>query len=72
MTESQLDYLDGLAIRVLQGHDDAVAGLSTTAERIYVVLVANRFDLAPMGYTIVQAIDHLGPEDLAVLIQRWK
>jgi hypothetical protein len=71
MTESQLDYLDGLAIRVLQGHDDAVADL-TTAERIYVALAANRFDLAPMGYTIVQAIDHLGPEDLAVLIQRWK
>lgn len=29
MTKSQLDYLDELAERVLEGHDDMLGGLST-------------------------------------------
>ncbi|KWC96602.1 hypothetical protein [Burkholderia stagnalis] len=70
MSQSQLDYLDGLAEAVREGRDDALGGLST-GERIYCALAANRADLLPAGYTIVQAFARLD-DDTAALVDRWE
>jgi hypothetical protein len=68
-TKSQLDYLDELAERMLEGHGDILGGLSTD-ERIYAAIGANLADLLPPGY-IVQAIARLD-DDTAALIERWE
>jgi hypothetical protein len=70
MTKAQLDGLDEIAEIVRNGHDDAAGGLST-GERIYVALAANRADLLPADYTIVQAIARLD-DDTAALVARWE
>lgn len=71
MTQSQLDYLDSLAERVRAGDADALGGLST-GERLYAALAANRMDLAPSGYNIVEAIARLGWDDTRELVERWQ
>jgi hypothetical protein len=70
MTKGQLDGLDAIAEAVRDGHDDAAGGIST-GERIYVALAANRADLLPAGYTLVQAIARLD-DDTAALVARWE
>lgn len=70
MTKSQLDYLDELAEVARNGAGDVLGGLST-GERIYAALAANRADLLPAGYTIVQAFARLD-DDTAALVQRWE
>ncbi|SEF14481.1 MULTISPECIES: hypothetical protein [Pseudomonadota] len=70
MIPSQLDYLDSLAEAVRAGQADALAGLST-GERIYCALAANRADLLPAGYTIVQAFARLD-DDATALMNRWE
>jgi hypothetical protein len=69
MTKSQLDYLDELAEATRNGAD-VLGGLST-GERIYAALAANRADLLPADYTIVQAFARLD-DDTAALIDRWE
>jgi hypothetical protein len=70
MSKTQLDYLDELAEAVRAGRDDAIGPVST-GERIYVALAANRADLLPADYTIVQAIARLD-DDTAALVARWE
>jgi hypothetical protein len=71
MTKSQLDHLDSLAEAVREGRDDALGGIST-GERIYCALAANRMDLAPAGYNIVEAIARLDWDDTRELVARWQ
>jgi hypothetical protein len=70
MSKTQLDYLDELAEAVRAGRDDAIGPVST-GERIYVALAANRAELMPAGYTLVQAIARLD-DDTAALVARWE
>jgi hypothetical protein len=70
MAKGQLDRLDEIAEAVLAGDADALGPVST-GERIYVALAANRADLLPAGYTLVQAIARLD-DDTAALVARWE
>jgi hypothetical protein len=70
MAKGQLDRLDEIAEAVLAGDDDALGPVST-GERIYVALAANRAELMPAGYTLVQAIARLD-DDTAALVARWE
>jgi len=70
--QSQLDYLDKVAFQVARDEFKAYGPLSS-GERAYVALAASRSDLLQDdGYTIVQAMDRIGPEWLDELNCRWK
>lgn len=69
---NQLDYLDQLALRAAKGDLEAVRGLSK-GERVYVALAANSAVLlAQGGDTIAEALDRIGPEWTAALVERWR
>lgn len=70
MDSKHLDELDGIASEVLAG-DASRVGLLSTTDCLYVVLAANRLDLAPQ-WTFAQAIDHLGAEKVSALVERWR
>jgi len=72
MSDTQLDYLDQVAARVLSG-DLAGYGPLSTGERAYVALAANQAKLLKDDdFTIVQALARIGPEWSAELVQRWE
>lgn len=72
MNVSELDYLDGIAIRVAKG-EDAGVGVLSTGERLYVALAANSIELLEReGYTIAEAIARLGADEADQLVERWR
>lgn len=72
MTNSQLDYLDGVAQEVRRGKFDRF-GVLSTGEQLYVALAGNSCDLlASMDYSIPEALARLDTSDLLNLIDRWK
>lgn len=72
MSKSQLDTLDGVAIRVAKD-DLTTFGVLSTGERLYVALAANRADLLDqLGYTVAEAIARLGQDWTNELIARWQ
>lgn len=68
---SQLEYLDGIAREAWVGNYDRVGPLST-GERLYVALASGRMrELAP-GDSIAYAVERVGPEWMAHMIQVWR
>jgi hypothetical protein len=70
--DATFERLDTIAIAVARG-DVTGVGVLSTGEKVYVALAAN--DLALLeswNYTIVEAIDRLGTQWTAALVQRWK
>ena len=70
--DDPLDYLDFKAPQLAAGVDDVLGALST-GERIYICLAANRLDILQReGYSVVQALDRLGPDWLHELVLRHR
>jgi hypothetical protein len=68
----RLRYLDELVEEVATG-DLGRYGPLSTGERLYIALAENRADLLKQdGFTIVQAVDRLGEDWMACLLDRWK
>ena len=62
------EALDKLAARVRAGDEAACAG--STSERMYIALAANRADLLPTKFTIVEAFQRLDERWCSELMQR--
>lgn len=71
MSPSQLERLDALAASLRGSRARREADVLSTGERIYVALAADRVDLIS-DFTIVEALDRLGPNELVELIKRWR
>jgi hypothetical protein len=52
--------------------DERTIGVLSTGERIAVAFILERADLFPRDYTMLDAVDRLGPEwiDVALRVQR--
>ncbi len=69
--DQQLERLDAIVRQAWEGKYEAVGPLST-GERLYVALASGRMrELAP-GDSIPSAIDRVGPEWMAHMLQVWK
>jgi hypothetical protein len=70
--DSQIDRLNGLALRLAK-KDDAAFGVLSKGEQCYVALASNRVDLLEsIGYTIPEALARLGDVWTASLISSWQ
>jgi hypothetical protein len=68
---SQLDHLDAIAREAWAGNYERVEVLST-GERLYVALASGRMrELAP-DESIAYAVDRVGPEWMAHMLQVWR
>lgn len=66
------ERLDALALTAAKG-DMTGTGVLSTGERLYVALAANSMELLDSaGYTIAEAINRLGDDELQTLIERWR
>lgn len=71
MTDSQLNNLDEIAREAWAGNYDRVGPLST-GERLYVALAAGRMrELCPSD-SIAYAVDRVGPDWMAHMLQVWR
>lgn len=71
MTDSQLNNLDEIAREAWAGNYDRVGPLST-GERLYVALASGRMRELCAGDSIAYAVDRVGPEWMAHMIQVWR
>lgn len=68
---ASLEYLDEVAREAWEGNYERVSVLST-GERLYVALAAGRMrELAPDD-SIPYAVDRVGPEWMAHMMQVWR
>lgn len=68
---SQLERLDEIAREAWAGNYDRT-GVLSTGERLYVALASGRMrELCP-GDSIPYAVDRVGPEWMAHMLQVWK
>lgn len=68
---ASLEYLDEVAREAWEGNYNRV-GVLSTGERLYVALAAGRMrELAPED-SIPYAVDRVGPEWMAHMMQVWR
>lgn len=71
MSQSQLEYLDEIAMEAWHGDYDRVGPLST-GERLYVALASGRMrELAP-GDSIPYAVERVGDEWMRHMQAAWR
>lgn len=67
----QLDQLDEIAREAWAGNYDRV-GVLSTGERLYVALASGRMRELVPGDSIPYAVDRVGPEWMAHMLQMWR
>jgi len=66
-----LEYLDEVAREAWEGHYGRVGALSR-GERLYVALASGRMRELAAGDSIAYAVDRVGPEAMAHMLQVWR
>jgi hypothetical protein len=70
-SNSQLDSLDEIARAAWAGNYDRI-GVLSNGERLYVALASGRMRELASGDSIAYAVDRVGPEWMAHMLQMWR